>query len=384
MGLSFQFATASQIIFGQGAAQKIPTLAGEFGNKALVVTGENTDRIEKYIRPLQKKINVTFLKVPAEPTTLMVNEGVKVARTNSCNVVVGIGGGSVIDSAKAIAALVPNNGEILDFLEVIGKGKSLIEKPLPYIAVPTTSGTGAEVTKNAVIKSPEQSVKVSLRSDLMYPDVAVVDPLLAQTMPSEITASTGVDALTHLLETFVSNQSNPFIDLFCTEGMKRISRSLEIACNDGNNVQAREDLAMASTLGGMALANVKLGAVHGFAGPMGGMFSMPHGAICASLLPTVMEENLAACSEINDHKILKKYDNLAKILTNDSKAVATDGVNWVQNLIRKLNIRGLSKFGLTESDFDELVGKAKVASSMKGNPVFLGDHRLRTILEKSM
>lgn len=384
MGLNFQFATASQIIFEQGAALRVPSIAREFGNNALLVTGENTGRIEKYIRPLQKEANVSVFKVPAEPTTLLINKGVQLARSNSCNVVIGFGGGSAIDSAKAIAALVPNTGEILDFLEVIGKGKPLHEKPLPCIAVPTTSGTGAEVTKNAVIKSPDHNVKVSLRSDLMFPDVAVVDPLLAQTMPPEITASTGVDALTHLLETFVSRQSNPFIDLFCTEGMKRISRSLENAYNAGNNVQAREDLAMASMLGGMALANVKLGAVHGFAGPLGGMFSMPHGAICASLLPAVMEENLAACSEINDRKILKKYDNLAKILTNDSKAIAADGVNWVQNLIRKLNIQGLSKFGLKESDFEELVVKAKVASSMKGNPVLLGDRRLRTILEKSI
>jgi alcohol dehydrogenase class IV len=384
MGLNFQFATASQIIFGQGAAQKIPFLTKEFGNNALLVAGANTDRIEKYIRPLQKEVNVTFFKVPEEPTTLMIKEGVKVARTNSCNVVIGFGGGSAIDSAKAIAALVPNRGDIFDFLEVVGKGKPLHEKPLPCIAVPTTSGTGGEVTKNSVIKSPEHNVKVSLRSNLMYPDVAVVDPLLALTMPPEITASTGVDALTHLLETYVSNQANPFIDLFCIEGMKRVSRSLENANIDGKNIQAREDLAMASLLGGMALANVKLGAVHGFAGPMGGMFSMPHGAICASLLPAVMEENLAVCAEINNLNILKKYDNLAKILTNDSKSIAADGVNWVQNLVYTLRIPKLSEFGLKEGNFDELVGKAKVASSMKGNPVLLNDRRLRTILGKSI
>jgi alcohol dehydrogenase class IV len=280
--------------------------------------------------------------------------------------------------------MVPNPGELLDYLEVIGRGKTLSVPPLPYIALPTTSGTGAEVTKNAVIKSTQHNVKVSLRSNLMYPDVALVDPELTISLPKEITASTGTDALTHLLETFVSNQANPFIDMYCREGMKRISRSLVKAVNNGSDLEAREDMSMASMLGGMALANVKLGAVHGFAGPMGGMFPVPHGAVCACLLPAVMEMNIQVLTEQNMKDRLFKFHEVAKILTGIKKATAADGILWVQELVHDLEIPSLSGFGVTQNHFPELVEKAKKASSMKGNPVLLSSEQLTTILEKSL
>lgn len=382
MGLDFQFATASKIIFGNNSVEKIPDLLSGLGKNILLVTGRKNDRARKLTERLPKGFNVTVFNIPSEPTTQLIDEGIELARKNECNVVVGFGGGSAIDSAKAIAALVPNKGELLDFLEVIGKGRPLTERPLPCIAVPTTSGTGAEVTKNSVIKSPEHKVKVSLRSELMYPDVAVVDPVLAATMPPEVTASTGIDALTHLLETFVSNQSNPFIDMFCREGMHRIARSLVSAYENGDDLKAREDMAMASMLGGMALANVKLGAVHGFAGPMGGMFPMPHGVVCACLLPPVMEMNLKVLAENNEKDRLQKFDETAVILTGNSEAKAKDGVEWVENLINDLGIPKLSQYGLNEHEFETLTQKAKAASSMKGNPVVLSDEYLTRILTK--
>lgn len=384
MGLDFQFATASKIIFGRNSVEKVPALLAETGENLLLVTGKSNERMQCLTERLPGNFNVTVFPIPDEPTVQMINEGVKTARNAACNVVVGFGGGSAIDSAKAIAALVPNRGELPDYLEVIGKGKKLQQSPLPCIAIPTTSGTGAEVTKNSVIKSPEHKVKVSLRSELMYPKVAVVDPVLAVSMPPDITATTGVDALTHLLETFVSSQSNPFIDLFCREGIQRISRSLVNAYKHGDDLEAREDMALAGLLGGMALANVKLGAVHGFAGPMGGMFSAPHGAICASLLPAVMEVNLAALAKKQDTEKLLKYDELARLITGRKQAVAQDGAEWLRSLAGQLQIPGLGKFGLNPGDFETLAGKAKVASSMKGNPVLLNDEQLMTILEKSM
>ena len=225
-------------------------------------------------------------------------------------------------------------------------------------------------------------MKVSLRSDFMYPDFAVVDPEIMVSMPTELTASTGVDALTHLLETFVSNQSNPFIDMFCREGMKRISQSLETAYFNGSDLNALEDMAMASLLGGMALANVKLGAVHGFAGPVGGMFPAPHGVVCARFLPAVMEMNIAALMRQNSD--ISKFDEIAKILTQNELAVAEDGIVWVKNLVQKLKIASLSSFGITSKDFAELAAKAKNSSSMKGNPVVLNDEELIFILEKSV
>jgi alcohol dehydrogenase class IV len=385
MGLNFEFATASRIIFGNHVSGKLPELLAGMGKHVLLVTGKNATRHQPFICSLtEADFKVTVFNIPSEPNIEIIDNGVNTARENQCQIVVGIGGGSVIDGAKAIAAMVPNPGELLDYLEVIGRGKTLSVPPLPYIALPTTSGTGAEVTKNAVIKSTQHNVKVSLRSNLMYPDVALVDPELTISLPKEITASTGTDALTHLLETFVSNQANPFIDMYCREGMKRISRSLVKAVNNGSDLEAREDMSMASMLGGMALANVKLGAVHGFAGPMGGMFPVPHGAVCACLLPAVMEMNIQVLTEQNMKDRLFKFHEVAKILTGIKKATAADGILWVQELVHDLEIPSLSGFGVTQNHFPELVEKAKKASSMKGNPVLLSSEQLTTILEKSL
>ena len=381
MGINFEFATATRLIFGNGTVSKVPHLMRGMGHIVLLITGGNASRAKLLTENLEAEgFGVVSFRVGKEPDTGLISGGVKLARETGCEAVVGFGGGSVIDSAKAIAALAPNKGDLLDYLEVIGQGKKLEEKPLPFIAVPTTAGTGAEVTKNAVIHSPGHNVKVSLRSPLMFPDAAVVDPELTLSVPPEITATTGMDALTHLLETFVSNQANPFIDMFCREGMRRISASLKKAFDQGNDLKAHEDMAFAAMLGGMALANVKLGAVHGFAGPMGGMFPVPHGAVCAALLPAVMEININAVKQKKQHQSLKKYDEAARILTGSPKARATDGIKWAKNMVDVLKIPNLSVFGLSASDFPVLVEKAKNASSMKGNPVLLSDEQLMEIL----
>ena len=379
--MNFSFATASQVIFGLNSSEKLSQLlVGR--HRVLMVSGKNSKKSEKLAQHFVKGTEVTFFQVEHEPTTTVVNEGAKLARQKQCDAVVGLGGGSVIDAAKAIAAMATNPGDLSDYLEVIGAGKPLTKQPLFCIALPTTAGTGAEVTKNSVIKSLEQNVKVSLRSDAMYPDIALVDPGLTYSMPPALTASTGVDALTHLLETFVSNQANPFIDMICREGLTRVSRSLLTAYNNGNNEQARTDMSLAGMLGGMALANVKLGAVHGFAGPMGGMYPIPHGTVCASLVSAVIETNIEALKE--NGKDLSKFTELARILTGSEGAVAEDAIVWTENLVRELKIPSLSEYGLSEADFPVLVQKAKAASSMKGNPVVLNDAQLNWILEKSL
>ena len=385
MGIKFEFATATRIIFGNGKISQVTALLRDAGRKVLLVTGKNQQRAAIFSDKLTTEgFEIILFRVEKEPTTHIVSEGVELARENGCQAVIGFGGGSAIDSAKAIAAMSPNKGELTDFLEVIGKGKQLTQKPLPFIAVPTTAGTGAEVTKNAVIHSPEHHVKVSLRSQYMFPDAAVVDPELTVSMPPEITAATGMDALTHLLETFVSNQSNPFIDLIAREGMSRISRSLKTAYSNGSNIPAREDMAYAALLGGMALANVRLGAVHGFAGPLGGMLPAPHGAVCAALLPAVMEVNIKAANEQKIEKIGDKFNEIAVILTGKPEARAADGIQWVKEMAEYLKIPSLLSFGLSACDLNILVEKAKNASSMKGNPVLLNDSQLMEILEKSM
>ena len=387
MGLvmRFEFATASRIIFGKGTLKEVPPLAAEMGTCALLVTGRNVERAN----PLLELLNETGMKnfifsVSGEPTTKLIVEGVQAARRNACEVVICMGGGSAIDAGKAIAALLTDSGDIMDYLEVIGRGRNLASAPAPCIAIPTTAGTGAEVTKNSVLTSPEHKVKVSLRSPMMLPDLAVVDPELTYSMPPSITASTGLDALTQILESFVSVKSNPLTDTICLDGLKRAARSLQQACEDGSNAVARENMAIVSLYGGLALANSKLGAVHGFAGPMGAMFPAPHGVICARLLPFVMEVNVRVLRRLSSQQLLIRYEEVAKVLTGKSDARAEDGTAWIRDLCGTLDVPALSNFGITEDHFPELVAGSKKASSMKGNPAKLTDEELTEILRKAV
>ncbi len=254
---------------------------------------------------------------------------------HEADLVVGMGGGSVIDAAKAIAALLTNPGDPLDYLEVIGRGLPLANACAPMMAIPTTAGTGAEVTRNAVLASPAHRVKVSLRSASMLPDVAIVDPELTLSMPPAVTAATGLDALTQCLEPFVSHLATPLTDGFCREGLARAARSLRRAYHHGSDVAARRDMALASLCGGLALANAKLGAVHGFAGPIGGMFDAPHGAVCARLLPLVMTANVRALEERSPNSpALVRYAEVAKIVTGDADASIADGVDLGAGALR--------------------------------------------------
>lgn len=382
--MRFEFATAARIIFGKGTVREAAPLASELGNCVLVVTGRNIERAEPLLESLNKAgLQVVTFRVSEEPTIQLTIEGVKLARHSSCDVVIGMGGGSVIDAAKAIAALLSNSGDIMDYLEVIGRGQPLTQAPTPCIALPTTAGSGAEVTRNSVLKSLEHKVKVSLRSPLMLPDIAIIDPELTYSMPPSLTASTGLDALTQILESFVSLKSNPLIDAVCRAGLKRAARSLPRAFTDGHDTNAREDMAMVSLFGGLALANSKLGAVHGIAGPMGGMFTAPHGAICARLLPFVMEVNVRALKRQDSLQFIRRYDEVAQIFTGNFKAKAQDGIAWIHDLCDSFDVPALTAFGITENHFSELVAKSKKASSMQGNPVNLSDEELTEILKKA-
>jgi alcohol dehydrogenase class IV len=299
--------------------------------------------------------------------------------------VIALGGGSAIDTGKAIAALAANPGDPLDYLEVIGKGRPLAHAPLPVIAIPTTAGTGAEVTRNAVLESPQHRVKVSLRSPLMLPRVALVDPELTRSVPPNITASTGMDALTQVIEPFVSARANPLTDSLCREGMTRAARALRRVYADGDDADARADMALASLFGGLALANAGLGAVHGFAGPLGGMFHAPHGALCAALLPHVTAANIQALRQRQpQHPALARYDEIAVILTGDADARAADAVAWLGTLLADLNIPPLRAYHITPADFPAIVAASARASSMKANPIVLTDAELMAVLEAAL
>lgn len=384
--MRFEFATATRIIFGPGTLAEVAPLAAEMGCRALVVTGSTNERAAPLLDRLRKQgVDFVTFNVAGEPTTAVALAGVERAREAGCDFVIGMGGGSVLDTGKTVAALLTNGGEPLDYLEVIGRGQPITRPAAPYIAIPTTAGTGAEVTRNAVLASPEHRVKVSLRSPLLLPRLAVVDPELTYSMPPAVTASTGLDALTQVMEPFVSNQANPLTDTICREGMRRAARALRRAYEDGRDAAAREDMALVSLLGGLALANAKLGAVHGFAGPVGGMFPAPHGVICARFLPHVMEANVRALqARAPDSPALARYDEIARILTGKPTAKAADGVAWVQELCEMLRVPPLSEYGLAEQDFPAVVEKARHASSMKGNPILLTDEELERILREAV
>lgn len=384
--MKFEFATANRIIFGSGSVNKASQIVQKYGSNPLVITGKSAKRAEPLLNQFENSsINASVFPVSSEPTTTIISECLQIAQKKNCNVIISIGGGSPIDTGKAVAALMTNEGDLLDYLEVIGKGKPLKNPSIPFIAVPTTAGTGAEVTKNSVINSPEHKVKVSLRSQFLLPDVAVIDPFLTHSMPPNITAYTGLDAFTQVIEPYVSNKANPLTDSICREGIKRISRSLLKAYKDGSDNKAREDMCIGSLFGGFALANSKLGAVHGLAGPLGGMIGAPHGAICGILLPNVIKVNILALkSRKPDSPALLRYDDIARIVTYNPKATAVDLINWLTGFYENLEIPKLSELGLKEGNINEIVQKAKITSSMKGNPLQLNDEELKDIIKKAL
>lgn len=383
--MHFDFTTAGRIVFGRGKLRQFNGYKTG-GKHALVVTGKNPQRAEPLLHLLRENgLAATTFSVSGEPQIQTVRDGVALAKKENCDGVIGIGGGSVIDAGKAIAAMMTNDGDVLDYVEIIGQGKALKNHPAHYLAIPTTAGTGSEATRNAVLASPEHRLKVSLRSEMMLPDVALVDPELTYDLPPHITASTGLDALTQLIEPYTCSRANPMTDAICLEGIRRVAQSFRRVMENGRDAKAREDMALASLFGGMALANAGLGAVHGFAGPIGGMFSAPHGEICAALLADVMEINLRALQqrEPGNHAV-KRYHTIAELLTQDENASAEAGIEWVRKLVNDFKIPRLSRHGIKPEHTGEIVKNAMNASSMKANPLKLTEAELTEILHRAI
>jgi alcohol dehydrogenase class IV len=379
--MRFEFATSNRVVFGPGTVNEVAPSARSFGERALVVV-DSLDHSARLLEQL-RTAGVTPLPCPisGEPTVASVLESLRAARDARCDLVIGMGGGSALDTGKAVAVLLTNPGDIYDHLEVIGKGQPLEKPSAAYIAIPTTAGTGSEATRNAVLASPEQRVKVSLRSPSMLPRLAIVDPELTYSLPPTATASTGLDALTQLIEPFVSNTVNPLTDALCRDGIPRAAKSLHRAYENGQDATARENMSLASLFGGMALANARLGAVHGMANPIGGMSRAPHGAICARLLPLVMETNLRALRlRQPDSPAITRYTEVARLLTGDESARAEDGATWVRELCKAFNIRPLSEYGLKQGDYPALVEQSQKANSMQGNPVLLTGEEILYLL----
>ena len=384
--MNFEFTASQRVIFGPGAVRQVGALAAGFGRRALAVTGRDVERAAPVLEQLRAQgVAATVFAVAGEPTVAGVGQGAAQAVRIAAELVVACGGGSPLDAAKAIAALATNGGQPLDYMEVVGRGQPLAEPSLPLIAIPTTAGTGSEVTRNAVLTSPEHGVKASMRSFSMVPRIAVVDPELTYGLPPAVTASTGLDALTQLVEPFTCNRTNPLVDALCREGLGRVARSLRRAWSHGRDAAARENMALASLFGGFALANAGLGAVHGFSGVIGGMFRAPHGAVCAALLPHVMAVNRRALQErAPDSPLAARYEEVARLLTGNPAASAEEGVAWVARLARDLEVPALAACGVKAEHVPLIVERAAVASGTKANPIELTRAELAEILRRAI
>lgn len=386
MPVRFDITSPPRIVFGAGVLREAAPAAGALGHRALVVTGRNPSRASPLLEQLAaEKISFTTFALAGEPTTDDIVAATSRARAAGSDVVIGFGGGSALDAAKAVSALLTNEGDLLDYLEVIGRGAPLTRAAAPCIAIPTTAGTGAEATRNAVLASPAHRVKVSLRSPFMLPRLALVDPALTYDLPAALTASTGLDALTQLIEPYVSCRANPYTDALCAEGLRRAVPALRRAFHDGRDATARADLSLAALYSGLALANAGLGAAHGFAAPIGGTFSAPHGAVCAALLPHVIEINLrAARSRQPGGDTIRRYSNVARFLTGNDTATAEDAAPFVRDLVVELCIPPLRAYAIGASHIPALVEQAARASSMKANPLPLLPDELVEIISRAI
>ena len=379
----FEFATAGTILAGAGRVAELPGVVAGLGSRVLVCTGADPARHDGLLAGLE--LPAVMFAVGAEPTVELARACVAAAREHGADVVAAVGGGSVLDLGKAAAMLLGNGGDPLDYLEVIGSGRKITRPSVPCVAVPTTAGTGAEVTANAVLASPAHGLKASLRSPLMIPRVALVDPELTVSCPPRVTAASGLDALTQCLEPFVSVRANPLTDGLAREGLRRAAAGLRAAYADGSDLGARADMAMCSLLGGIALANAKLGAVHGLAGVIGGTADVPHGMACAALLAPVVEANVRALrSGQPGAPALDRYTEAARLLTGSPAASIDDGLTWIRETVSQLAVPGLAAFGIGPQHVDDVAAKAARSSSMQGNPVGLTRSDLRAIVLQAL
>jgi len=395
LSYQFEFSTVGRIVFGRGQFKRLGELVAEYGRKALVVT--NADRAGKLgllarLAELLAAQNVahTVFRLEGEPRAEDVDRGVRAAREAECDALIALGGGSALDAAKAIAGLLTNGGEALDYMEVVGRGRKIARPAAPWVAVPTTAGTGAEVTRNAVIACVEKQFKASIRSHHLLPRVALVDAELGASVRPEITARSGMDALTQLIEAYTSLGATPLTDVLALEGLSR-ARALRRAYHDGQDLEAREDMALAALLSGLCLSNAGLGAVHGFAAPLGARFPAPHGAVCAILLPGVLAANIAALQSATDKGAaasLGRYATVGRLLAPAMAGSLSQElqacVDVTTKLVRELHIPRLAQYGIGVKDIPALVGAAQKSSSMRYNPATLPGEALSAILHGAL
>ncbi|WP_087017453.1 iron-containing alcohol dehydrogenase [Thaumasiovibrio subtropicus] len=378
----FQFMTSNKVIFGEGALNQSLTTLGRYGYSVLLVTGRGGERAEPVINYLmQQGMRYQQVAVWGEPVIAMVEELAAMGRRFKPDMIVAIGGGSVLDVGKALSAIIPNQGSVYDYVEVIGRNLPFKNAPLPCIAIPTNAGTGSEVTRNAVLKSAQEKIKVNIRNEALLPDVAIIDPTLTYGMDKALSARSGMDAFTHLMEAYVCNAPNPFSDMVCEEGLKKLSNALFLACEE-DDFRARADMSFAAMLGGMARSNASLGAAHGLAAALGGRLTAPHGAITARLAPFVMAENILVAEQMGRNDVINRYRKLGVLLTGDANAKPASAIDWVKDALIRLEIPSLQMYGLCRTMFTDIADDALRSTAIKGNPLPLTKERLEHILSE--
>ncbi len=391
MLLDFNFASIPHIIFGAGKLYEIYDLIPKFGNNVLYVIGgsslKNSGKWDEIESTMQKN-NISFssISVYGEPTPRFVDEAVNNFRNHNIDVIVGIGGGSVIDAGKAISAMIPKVDSIKNYLEGVGN-KIHDGRKIPYIAVPTTSGTGSEATKNAVITEVGiEGFKKSLRHDNLIPNYAIIDPQLVISCPKSVSAPCGMDAFTQLLEAYVSPKANPITDALAKSGIKQMKDAIVPVCNEkASNITARAAMAYGSLMSGIVLANAGLGVVHGFASSIGGLFNIPHGVVCGTLLADSTEMNIRRLGQLGaeGENGLLKHAIVGALITGKESFEDINVpyncsvlIETLKNWTKQLNIDRLGKYGISTIDINDIVEK----TSLKNNPVHLKREDLSEIL----
>jgi len=382
----FDLTLPGEIRFGAGRVSEVPGALADLGAKrVMVITGRTTSRADGIRAALNAAdMSSMVFGVATEPSIERVRAAVDLVLESGCDAVLGFGGGSALDVAKAVAVLARSGTDPMDHLEVIGAGRPIERPGLPCVAVPTTAGTGSEVTRNSVLSGG--GIKASLRSPLLLPKLAVVDPDLLVGVPKPTIAASGMDALSQLIEPLLSQRAHPFTDALAREGIRRSARSLRRAYQEGmEDPGVREDLAIVSLFSGMCLANSGLGAVHGLAAAAGARLSAPHGAVCAAVLTAAMEVNLRALRErAPDHPALQRIAEVASLLTGRLEASPEDAIAWLAELTAAMSIPGLASYGLNQDAIATVVTAAQRASSMRGNPIELSDQEVTEIVTRAL
>jgi alcohol dehydrogenase class IV len=383
---SFEFSSLPAIHFGAGSAGKAVMLAGEYGSRLLLVTGKASFSQSRWGRDIIEQLDASAIRydivsLSGEPETAFIDHTVNAFRKNPPDMVMAIGGGSVIDAGKALAAMIPVDGTVWDYLEGNPQQKQHPGTRLPFITLPTTAGTGSEATKNAVLTvTGKTGLKKSLRHDNFIPDVAIVDPLLSAGCPPDVTASSGLDAITQLLEAWVSTNSSAMTDVLACGALEFALKSIRPAVKNGKDLEARSDMAYAAMISGIVLANAGLGAVHGLAPVLGARFNIPHGIVCGTLLGAVTRTNIGRLIREGGGPVLEKYSRAGRWLSGN---VGKDAAYYshcladeLDRLTEEFNIPRLGKYGVARSDAAGIASE----TGIKNNPVRLSREELENIL----